>query len=216
MQMQIIRLLAAWLMLAVPGFAQQAVQINLQGLLGETAVIKVDGQREVVKAGEMITPQIKLLRVEQSQVVLVINGQQQILTLTGAPVTTQYNERRRQQHRVYRNTQGMYLAQGAINGQAIPVLVDTGAFSVAISQTTAQQLGLSLPVDRVIQVSTASGEANAYPVTFDSVSVGEITLTQVEGVIVEGDAPSHVLLGQTFLNQINISQQAGFMLLETR
>ena len=216
MQMQIIKLLAAWLMLAIPGFAQQAVQINLQGLLGETAVIKVDGQREVVKAGEMITPQIKLLRVEQSQVVLVINGQQQILTLTGAPVTTQYNERRRQQHRVYRNTQGMYLAQGAINGQAIPVLVDTGAFSVAISQTTAQQLGLSLPVDRVIQVSTASGEANAYPVTFDSVSVGEITLTQVEGVIVEGDAPGHVLLGQTFLNQINISQQAGFMLLETR
>lgn len=60
-------------------------------------------------------------------------------------------------------------------------------------------------------VATASGQSPAYIVVLDTVSVGEIRLSNVEAVVIEGNFPSEALLGMTFLGNMEIHRQGQLM-----
>jgi aspartyl protease family protein len=99
---------------------------------------------------------------------------------------------------------GHFEANAVINGRSVPVIVDTGATTVAISSDTARRLGV-LP-DRSgyrVPISTANGTLRAAAVMLREVTVGSISIRNVEAMVIPGDALGDVgLLGMTFLSRL--------------
>ena len=64
---------------------------------------------------------------------------------------------------------------------------------------------------QLLRVETASGKVNAWHVTLQSVSVGGISVDNVEATVVEGDYPSKILLGMTFLRHVKMEETDGVL-----
>jgi clan AA aspartic protease (TIGR02281 family) len=82
-------------------------------------------------------------------------------------------------------------------------VVDTGASSVSINATDAQRMRLPYRNGQPLTIMTANGAKNGFRVMLESVTVGGITLNNVEGTVSEGSTP--LLLGMSFLRRVNVS-----------
>lgn len=104
-----------------------------------------------------------------------------------------------------RNRYGHYVASGRINGEPVTFMLDTGATMVSVPEKPAKKLALHK--GPVMQVMTANGAIPVYATILDEVQLGGITLTEVRASIntyMEGD---EILLGMSFLKQLDFSQQ---------
>jgi len=98
---------------------------------------------------------------------------------------------------------GQFEANAVINGLSLPVIVDTGATTVALSADTATRLGIMPPQSAFrLPVSTANGTLTAAPVMLSEVRVGGISVSNVQAVIIPGRVLSVSLLGMTFLSRL--------------
>jgi aspartyl protease family protein len=116
------------------------------------------------------------------------------------------------------DSQGQFLLTAQVNGASLPALIDTGATSVAMNSEDALQLGIDYLRGRRIVASTASGPATAYLVTFASVRVGDIVLTNVPGAVLDvgkRELPM-VLIGMSFLRNVDMQRTGNTMLLQKR
>jgi aspartyl protease family protein len=105
---------------------------------------------------------------------------------------------------------GQFEAHAVINGLTVPVIVDTGATTVALSADTARRLGVMPPQSAFrLAISTANGLLYAAPVTLSDINVGGIVVRNVEAVVVPGSALPVSLLGMTFLSRISKFEIAG-------
>lgn len=107
-----------------------------------------------------------------------------------------------------RDLTGHYRADAFINGIKTPVMVDTGATDVAISQGLADRLGIKST--NAIRTQTANGDAVAYMTRLSSVKLGGIEAHNVAAIItpnLEGD----MLLGMSFLNRMDVRLYKGTM-----
>lgn len=107
-----------------------------------------------------------------------------------------------------RDLSGHYRAEAVINGVTIPVMVDTGATDVAISQAMADRLGLR-SMDAV-RVSTANGETVSYMTRLSSVQLGGIVAHDVAATITPR-LGEEMLLGMSFLNRMDVRLYRGTM-----
>ena len=64
--------------------------------------------------------------------------------------------------------------------------------------------------------STANGPAAVYKVRLDSVRVGDISITDVEALVHDGNALPLVLLGMSFLNRVEMRRDGQTMTLIKR
>ena len=64
--------------------------------------------------------------------------------------------------------------------------------------------------------STAGGNIRGWRIKLDRVKVGSIEVLGVEGVVLEGDAPTEVLLGMSFLSRVRWREENGVLLLESK
>lgn len=111
-----------------------------------------------------------------------------------------------------RDLTGHYRADAFINGVKTPVLVDTGATDVAISQRLADKLGIRST--DAIRTQTANGDTVSYMTRLASVKLGGIEATNVAAIItpnLEGD----VLLGMSFLGRMDVRLYKGTMTIRT-
>ena len=97
-------------------------------------------------------------------------------------------------------------------------MIDTGATLVSMSSEEADRLGIEYLRGRRIEVRTANGPATAYLAAIESVQVGDIVLTNVEGSIVEGDKTQIplVLIGMSYLRQVDMIRSGNTMQLLNR
>ena len=91
------------------------------------------------------------------------------------------------------------------------MLVDTGANVVALNSAQAGTLGVDYSAGTTARVETASGMVNAWYVTLQSVDVGGIRVDNVEATVVEGDFPSTILLGMTYLRHVKMEETDGVL-----
>ena len=119
-------------------------------------------------------------------------------------VTTSYIGEQREVV-LQRNRFGHYVASGRINGQPVVFLVDTGATNVAIPERTALRLGL--PKGRAFKARTANGLATAWDTHLDSISLGDITLSDIDASILANAGTEEILLGMSFLKQLELVQR---------
>ena len=85
-----------------------------------------------------------------------------------------------------------------------------------MSEVHAASLGLDYQSGQKGYVQTAQGNANAYFVMLDKVSLGSITQHKVRATVIEGSYPVDVLLGMSFLNGVNLQDNAGVLTLTAR
>lgn len=107
-----------------------------------------------------------------------------------------------------RDLSGHYRAEAYINEVKTPVMVDTGATDVAISQAFADKLGLhSIAASRT---QTANGDTVSYLVRLDSVKLGGIVAHDVAASIIP-NLGEEMLLGMSFLGRMDVRLYNGTM-----
>ena len=104
---------------------------------------------------------------------------------------------------VVRGRGGDFAVSTRINGARVPMVLDTGASSVVLTQEAAKAAGLPLEVlTYTVTVDTANGRTRAAPVTLDRVAVGSLTERSVPALVAQGGELKHNLLGMSFLNRL--------------
>lgn len=107
------------------------------------------------------------------------------------------------EERIRRDRAGHYSAEFRINNQRVDGLIDTGASSIAINETTARRAGIQIsPSDFIYTVETANGQARAARAVIQQVSIGSIKVQQVEAIVMEDRALNGTLIGMSFMNRL--------------
>jgi len=104
-----------------------------------------------------------------------------------------------------RNRYGHYVASGTINGTTVRFLLDTGATDVSVPGQVARRIGLQRGAARYAQ--TANGVISVFATTLDNVRLGSIGLDGVQASINPHMQSDDVLLGMSFLKQLEFTQR---------
>lgn len=114
------------------------------------------------------------------------------------------------------SSNGHFHTTAYVNGRAVDVMVDTGATIVALTWEDAQRAGLFVKAsDFRHKVSTANGTAKVAAVTLDLVSIGDITVRNVQAAVAEPGKLQTTLLGMTFLGELSRTEMSrGTLLLQ--
>lgn len=104
---------------------------------------------------------------------------------------------------VVRGNSGDFAVSAHINGAKIPMVLDTGASSVVLTQEAAKAAGLPIEVlNYTVNVDTANGRTRAAAVTLDRLAVGGLTERSVPALVAQHGQLKMNLLGMTFLNRL--------------
>jgi len=104
---------------------------------------------------------------------------------------------------VVRGNSGDFAVVAHINGARIPMVLDTGASSVVLTQEAAKAAGLPLEVlNYTVNVDTANGRTRAAAVTLDRLAVGGLTERAVPALVAQPGQMKNNLLGMSFLNRL--------------
>ena len=111
-----------------------------------------------------------------------------------------------------RNAQGHYVANGTINGQPVTFLLDTGATHVALPEQLADRLRLERISGGISQ--TANGAVAVWRTRLNEVGLGGLSLSNAAASILPSmEAGAPVLLGMSFLKQVDFEQRDGQLIL---
>lgn len=116
----------------------------------------------------------------------------------------------RRELRLQADRRGHYLVDGAIDGQTVTFLLDTGASAVVVPGADARRLGLER--GQRIPVRTASGQDFAWRTRIDRLVMGPLELQGVDAAIAPG-LEGTVLLGMSALSQLEMTQRQGELVL---
>ncbi len=200
--------LALLICVALVCAADPPPQLAIIALFPGKAMVNINGKARALAVGQTSPEGIKLLAADAGGATLEVNAQKIVLGLDGK-ITSKFSARPEgRQLRLAPGTNGHYFVDGAINGNAVQFMIDTGASMIAINKRTAKKLGLLYRTDGTPgQIETAAGMVSAYYVKFKQVKARTLELHDVEGVVVDGDYPSVALLGQSFLNRFNMRRE---------
>jgi len=212
------RWFVAGLPLAVAASLAAAPQVRVVGLFPGAAVVNLDGRRQLLKVGQEGPGGVRLIAADSRGALLQVEGVERRYELT-----REYGEGDgfappgKARLGVARGEGGHYWVAGAIGGQSVQFLVDTGATTVALSESQARRLGIDYRGGgRPVRVSTANGTTQGWQVKLERVKVGALEVLGVEAVVLQGDSPSTALLGMSFLNRVRWREEQGLLMLESK
>jgi aspartyl protease family protein len=209
--------LLALLTLALANLAwADAPRVRVLALFPNKAMLEIDGRERLLRAGQVSPEGVTLVSADQHEAVVEVGGRRESLTF-GTAVGGTFATPEMREVKIYRNAKGAYTTVGSINGRPVDLMVDTGATAIAMSAAEARRLGISYRLDGApVGVTTASGTVPGHRVTLDRVTVGDITVRNVDALVIPGDLPEQVLLGLTFLNRVDMRQEGAEMVLRTK
>ena len=183
--------------------------VHVRMLSGRSVSLQVQGRIHHIRVGDTSPEGVLVLRANSSEATLQYQGQQRTMGLSSVPVASQQANLPRDAASVAipRHPDSHYYANGQINQRPVRMMVDTGASMVSMSSGHARALGLDLRGARLTQVATASGSTDAYKARLDSVKVGEISRKNVDALVIVGDNPRVILLGNSFLSTLRMREE---------
>ena len=197
----------------------QALDFSVEALFPGKAMVNIEGKRIVLKAGQEKRGITLISTDTYAQTAeFEINGVRESFDMS-RQIGGGYKEVQAREVLIRPDFRGNYMTDGFINGQRVDFLVDTGASSIALSESLAKRLGVDYKNDATItKVKTASEIVDAYQVKFDSVSIESIKLNNVEGIVIPDvknplNQKEFALLGMSFLSRLEIEQKQNLMLL---
>ena len=209
--------LAALLLFAAS--TAHANDISAAALFPGKAVLVINGGApRTISVGQSTPEGIRLISADSSSAVIEFQGKRQTLTPGGsgrfgggASAGTSSGS-----VTLSPDARGHYITLGQVNGGTVQFLVDTGATVIAIPSADARRLGINYLNGQRGFTETANGKATAYRITLDTVKVGDITLYNVEAVVLEGDGLKTALLGMSFLNRTEMKRDGQALTLVKR
>jgi aspartyl protease family protein len=184
-------------------------RIEVEALFTDAAVLKIDGERKMLRAGQSYKG-VTLVAAYSRTATLEVDGETMVLG-TSRRIGTQYETAESQVVKIPRDAMLQYQTAATINGRTVQVLVDTGANIVALNSSHADALGVNYRAGAPGRVETASGSIEAWIVTLRSIDVGGIQVDNVRASVVEGDFPSTILLGMTYLKHVEMRENDGIL-----
>ncbi len=103
----------------------------------------------------------------------------------------------------WRGRSGTFELRASINGETLPMIVDTGASAVSIRAEDAERAGIDVSRLRyTLRTQTANGTSAVAPVIIQTLQIGSIIENNVPAVVARPNALPANLLGQTFLSRL--------------
>ena len=204
--------------LATFGGSAAAQSVALAGLLGNKALLVVNGAPPKSVAAGDTHMNVKVISASGDQAVLELNGKRLTLRVGDAPVSVGAGSGGGGKgNRIVLNagSGGHFMTAGQINGRAVQFMVDTGATSVAMSAADAERTGIKYKSGQPVRMSTANGITQGYLVTLSSVRVGDVEVYDVEAVVSPQPMP-YMLLGNSFLTRFQMLRENEQMILVKR
>ena len=194
-----------------------APRVQVVGLFPGAAVLNVDGKRQLVRVGQTGPGGVEVLSADSRGAVLRVDGVEGQYSLSREYTGNDFVVPEKQRISIARGDGGHYWASGAINGQSVQFLVDTGATAIAMNESQAKYLGIDYRAQgSAVRVNTAAGSAHGWSLTLDRVSVGALQVLGVKAIVLQGDSPRETLLGMSFLNQVGWRVEQNVLVLESR
>ena len=113
-----------------------------------------------------------------------------------------------------RNRDGHYVLDGYLNDSRVEFLLDTGATAVSIPAHIAQSAALT--PGPPIRALTANGMTTAYATRVAKITIGDIAVADVAASIVPNLPGDQILLGMSFLKQLDFAQRGDTLILSQR
>lgn len=202
--------------LATATCVQAVEQIAVEALFKDQAMVRIDGVRRLLKLHRPSPEGVVLISADSQEAVLEVAGEQRSYAL-GSHVSSRYRSPEQVTAKIWRDATGAYTTVGSINGRTVNFLLDTGASAVALEANEARRLGIPYKLEgRRIMITTANGATPGYELMLDRVQVGDISLNQVRGFVVEAEGPGKVLLGMSFLNRVKMENQGAVLILQKK
>jgi len=201
--------LAASLVAGLSSVAQ-ATTVMVMSLETDRAQVLVNGTAvRTLRAGQTSPEGVRLVAADRTKAVLEVDGKALTLGIGQSTVATV---------ELKADARGHFVTTAYINGVPPRALIDTGATSVAISTDEAQRMAISYAGAPRVRVSSAGGPRTGYRVMLATVSVGSITLQNVEGTVMEGGRGelSITLIGMTYLNGVDLRRAGDTLTLSRR
>ncbi|MEO8101720.1 MAG: TIGR02281 family clan AA aspartic protease [Betaproteobacteria bacterium] len=206
--------LYAALCAALVSGASWAVSVTLVGLFPGKAVVVIDGQEpRTLSAGQKTVEGVTLVSTASETAVFDIGGKRQTLDLGQhfAPAS----DRAGSVLAIAADGQGHHWTVGQVNGKSTRFLIDTGATTVSLPAGFAKAAGIDYQKGQRGFVQTANGPAVAYRVKLDALTVGEITVYQIDATVLESGLDI-ALLGMSFLSRTDMKRDGANLVLTKR
>ncbi|MGH8583636.1 MAG: retropepsin-like aspartic protease family protein [Gammaproteobacteria bacterium] len=192
-------------LLAVCATVQAKDKLHIVGLFKGKAVVEVNGKQRVLTVGTASPEGLRLIASDSQAAVIEMDGKQATYALGGHIGNRFTKAAAKVTVRILPDAAGMYSADGYINGLPAHFMVDTGATLIAMNRNEARRLGIDFRIAGTESTSTtASGIVRTFHVMLNKVRVGDIELHDVPASVVDRDFPTQTLLGNSFLNRVNL------------
>jgi len=195
--------------------AQAETRVEVAGLFKDKAVVVINGKQRVLRVGTPSPEGVVLISSTSKQAVLEIDGEQRTFTL-GERISGTYSKPDQTRLQLWPDRGGHYIKEGLVNGTPVMFVVDTGATHISLNEPMARRIGLDYKQGRQGTSSTASGLSTVYLITLDTVQLGPIEEKNVRAVVHEGAFPEIALLGNSFLDRLNLKREGEVLELITK
>lgn len=216
--LSILHHIASTIVLIIAPLLAHAADVNIIGIFGGKATLVVDGGKpRTLNVGESTPEGIKLVSTSGESAVVEVAGKRQTVSL-GQRISSGSGAGAAGQRSVLTaNAQGHFFTTAVVNSVSMRFMVDTGATMVTISSDDAKRAGVNYLSGERGLLQSANGLVAAYRVKFNTVRLGEITLNNVDGIVIEGNRlGGHGLLGMSFLNRTEMKRDGDVMSLTRR
>ena len=200
----ITRVLAVLSALAIPAWA---ADISVVALFPGRAMVIVDkGKPRTMRTGETYAG-VTLISSTSEEAIVSINGRQQRLRIGEGVYSALSIQSERATVVLTPDKNGHFVSFGSINGASVRFLVDTGATMVSMSVDEARRAGVNYLAGERGYSQTANGVTAIYKVKLAKVTLGDIILQDIDGMVHENGTLPVVLLGMSFLGKLEMRRE---------
>jgi aspartyl protease family protein len=195
-----------------------AANVTVVGLFPNKAVVVINGSApRTISVGKKQAEDVTLISTAAASAVFDIEGKRETLTVGEHFAVTAGNDKSGASNKLTlaADSEGHFWTVGQINGKSVRLLVDTGATTIALPGSAAKAMGIDYTKGRGGLTSTAGGVVPVYRITLDTVTIGGITLHQIEASVIESGLDV-ALLGMSFLNRLEMKREGVQMTLTKR
>jgi aspartyl protease family protein len=204
------------IVVALLSFSAAAQEVKVLALFEGKALLAVDnGKPRSVRIGETYSG-VKLISANSEEAVVSVNGKHQRLRIGEGIYSTALAPSGHVTVTLTPDLRGHFITTGTINGASMKFLVDTGATMVSMGLEDARRAGVNYLEGTRGHSQTANGLTPVYKVKLSSVKLGDITLNDVDGVVHEKGSLPVVLLGMSFLGQVEMRREGKSLTLTKR
>jgi len=200
------------------GAVAYAADVDFLGVIGNKALLAIDGAPPRSMSVGQSYNGIKLLAVEANSAKVEIDGRLHTLRIgknAGGKVSdvTVALSRGATVTLIAEGYGKPFITHGLVNGKTARFIVDTGAENIVMDLGHAKSLGLDLSGARTSRY--AHNNEKIWYVKLDTVTVGDITLHNIDAIVQEqGENRPFILLGMAFLKHVEMQVRGDTLVLK--